>query len=79
MKNDMHTCSYYCTRPACINNQRDELRDRLMKEQVNILLDTNGDALIPIPQHMLDELGWKEGDRLSIVPTAFALKKITDE
>lgn len=21
-----------------------------------------GDMLIPIPQHLLDELGWKEGD-----------------
>lgn len=26
--------------------------------------DENGDAIIPLPQEMLDELGWKEGDTL---------------
>jgi hypothetical protein len=26
---DIHSCSYYCTRPACVLRQRDELRDRL--------------------------------------------------
>jgi hypothetical protein len=26
---DIHSCSYYCTRPACIKAQRDELRDRM--------------------------------------------------
>jgi hypothetical protein len=25
---DIHSCSYYCDRPACIKAQRDELRDR---------------------------------------------------
>ena len=25
---DVHTCSYYCDRPACIKAQRDDLRDR---------------------------------------------------
>ncbi len=24
---NIHTCSYYCTRPACIEAQRNELRD----------------------------------------------------
>ena len=24
--NDIHSCSYYCERPACIRAQRDELR-----------------------------------------------------
>lgn len=24
---DIHSCSYYCTRPACVLAQRDELRD----------------------------------------------------
>jgi predicted nuclease with TOPRIM domain len=27
--NDIHSCSYYCHRPACIKAQRDELRDKL--------------------------------------------------
>ena len=26
---DIHSCSYYCTRPACVLAQRDELRDKL--------------------------------------------------
>lgn len=25
---DIHTCSYYCTRPECVLAQRDELRDK---------------------------------------------------
>jgi len=25
----VHTCSYYCDRPECLKDQRDELRDRL--------------------------------------------------
>ncbi len=29
---DVHTCSYYCTRPACIA-QRDELREKLLDDQ----------------------------------------------
>jgi hypothetical protein len=26
---NIHSCSYYCDRPACIKAQRDELRDKL--------------------------------------------------
>jgi len=26
---DIHSCSYFCTRPACVLAQRDELRDRM--------------------------------------------------
>ena len=25
---DVHSCSYYCTRPECVVKQRDELRDK---------------------------------------------------
>ena len=25
---DIHSCSYYCTNPACIKAQRDELREK---------------------------------------------------
>jgi hypothetical protein len=28
MVNDIHSCSYYCTRPECVKAQRDELRDK---------------------------------------------------
>jgi hypothetical protein len=27
---DIHSCSYYCTRPACVLQQRDELRDEML-------------------------------------------------
>lgn len=29
MTDGIHSCSYYCTRPACVAAQRDELRERL--------------------------------------------------
>jgi hypothetical protein len=30
---DIHSCGYYCDRPACIKRQRDELRDKLFEGQ----------------------------------------------
>jgi len=30
---DIHSCSYFCTRPACVLAQRDELRDKLLAER----------------------------------------------
>lgn len=30
---DIHSCGYYCDRPACIKAQRNELRDKLFGEQ----------------------------------------------
>jgi hypothetical protein len=30
---DIHSCGYYCDRPACIVAQRDELRDKLFEGQ----------------------------------------------
>jgi len=30
---DIHTCSYFCTRPACIAAQRDELREKYFDDQ----------------------------------------------
>ena len=29
---DIHSCSYYCTRPACVLRQRDDLRDKLEQQ-----------------------------------------------
>ena len=31
---DIHSCGYYCNRPACIKAQRNELRDKLFGEQL---------------------------------------------
>ncbi len=33
MTDDIHSCSYYCDRPACIKAQRDELRESVEKLQ----------------------------------------------
>ena len=30
---DIHSCGYYCDRPACIVAQRNELRDKLFEGQ----------------------------------------------
>jgi len=30
---DIHSCGYYCNRPACIEAQRNELRDKLLAGQ----------------------------------------------
>ena len=30
---DIHSCGYYCDRPACIEAQRNELRDKLFSKQ----------------------------------------------
>lgn len=42
MSTDIHSCSYYCDHPKCIERQRDELRDKFfvqweLKERVNDL------------------------------------------
>ena len=29
---DIHSCSYFCTRPACVLDQRNELRDKLLEQ-----------------------------------------------
>ncbi len=43
---DVHSCSYYCDRPACIKAQRDELRESAEKLQGRYdLLQTQFDRL----------------------------------
>jgi hypothetical protein len=37
---DIHSCGYYCDRPACVKAQRDELREKLLtKEWVSLTND----------------------------------------
>ena len=40
----------------------------------------NGDAILELPQDLLDEMGWKEGDTLNIKDSdgAIILSKVTD-
>ena len=35
-----HTCSYYCERPECIRQQREELRDLMFSEESKIVFAT---------------------------------------
>lgn len=37
-----------------------------MKYEVKIEEAENGDLIIPLPEEMLKELGWKEGDEIDI-------------
>ena len=51
---ELHSCSYFCERPACIKTQRDEMRDNLtcdarLQEQID-----NGTRLLEAAD------GWKE-------------------
>ena len=46
---DIHSCSYFCTRPACVLAQRDELRDKL-EQQVK-----------PVAMDKLIQVAWKMG------------------
>lgn len=41
----------------------------------------NGDAILELPQEMLDELGWKEGDVLDFVESnnCIVMKNLTKE
>lgn len=40
-----------------------------MKYQVALRYDEDGNAWIPLPDELLNELGWKMGDTLSIEET----------
>lgn len=52
---DIHTCSYYCTRPECIKTQRDELRDRLEAQPPRpVKGDPMLDAVLDTPNPQFD-------------------------
>lgn len=44
--------------------------------KVDVEFDDEGNAIIPIPQELMDKLKWKEGDTLSFEPASFIIKKI---
>jgi hypothetical protein len=37
MTDDIHSCSYYCTRPACVLAQRNEMRDAAPPDHTALL------------------------------------------
>jgi hypothetical protein len=46
---DIHSCSYYCTRPACVLAQRDELRGRLLQQSERV------DKALTNPEPVVDK------------------------
>jgi hypothetical protein len=52
---DIHTCSYYCDRPACIKAQRDELRDRFQVMQAQAEIDAKA---AKAQSEALDRMVW---------------------
>jgi hypothetical protein len=48
---DIHSCGYYCNRPACIEAQRNELRDKLLAKEWVGLTDEE-------MKEIWDERGW---------------------
>ena len=54
---DIHSCSYYCTRPACVLRQRDELRDKLLAEPVAVLNEKVDRAYDLIDRFLRNNLG----------------------
>jgi hypothetical protein len=48
---DIHSCGYYCNRPACIEAQRNELRDKLLAKKWVGLTDEE-------MKEIWDERGW---------------------
>jgi len=48
---DIHSCSYYCDRHACIETQRNELRDKLLAKEWVGLTDEE-------MKEIWDERGW---------------------
>lgn len=57
MTTDIHSCSYFCTRPACVLAQRDELRDNALESvQMAVLAEREACARIA------DEVGDDDED-----------------
>ena len=51
---DIHSCGYYCNRPACIEAQRNELRDKLLaKEWVGFSDETYWEMWVESPSDVL--------------------------
>jgi hypothetical protein len=58
MTEQIHSCSYYCDRPECIKEQRDELRDGL-----------ENDSWVSVSDR-LPEIGFKEYPQSNAVSIA---------
>lgn len=54
-RDDIHTCSYSCERPACIKAQRDELAQRLF-ELVAEAVAAEREACAKVCDHMKNDI-----------------------
>ena len=43
---DIHSCSYFCDRPACVKAQRDKLREYVYERESVVLTDDEIDAVL---------------------------------
>jgi len=63
---DIHSCSYYCTRPACVLAQRDELRGRFLQQAEPVDVKALA-AKAGLPLAWISETGviqWSQLERL---------------
>jgi hypothetical protein len=64
---DIHSCGYYCDRPACIKAQRDEMRDGLFSEKMR-------EAMFPY-QMVKKPIGWLNPNEKEHDGYAFSFKR----
>lgn len=64
MTNDdrnIHSCNYWCMRPECILAQRNELRDRIMRQKPTLWAHKDNPHLItygkPLAEEQWDAMG----------------------
>lgn len=66
MSEDIHSCSYYCTRPACVLAQRDELREEVERLRVDA---ARYQWLREQPYSTWHRIGW---NTVGLIPYVFA-------
>jgi hypothetical protein len=83
---DIHSCGYYCDRPACLKAQRDELRDKLFEGQaVKTYSGGKPNYTQPIEKETAyqkgynDAMGWKTQNHLEHLPTNKEWVGLTDD
>ena len=51
---DIHSCGYYCDRPACLKAQRDELRDQTFEDWAKTFSGGKPNYTQPIEKEWVD-------------------------
>lgn len=65
MMSEVHTCSYYCTRPACVLAQRDRLAAMLTRGHLRDEMVSQGRGSCGMDQALLGAFfdGWISAER----------------